>query len=76
MEQQQQPQQPQPVTFVPQQPYPYPAVQPMMMATPQQMPAVQYMAAQPGVQFVPVQQAGMPLPGQMVCQNKFIYNYI
>ena len=38
MEQQQQPQPQQPVTFVPQQPYPYPAVQPMMMATPQQMP--------------------------------------
>ena len=45
--------------LVPQQPYP--AVQPMKMDTPQQMPVVQYMAAQPGVQFVPVQQAGIPV---------------
>ena len=51
--------------LVPQQPYP--AVQPMKMDTPQQMPVVQYKAAQPGVQFVPVQQTGI-LPGQMVCQ--------
>ncbi len=59
----------------PQQPYPavqsipphqpYPAAQPMvMMNTPQQIP-VQYMT-QPGVQFVPIQQQGMPLPLQTV----------
>ncbi len=43
---------------------PYPAAQPMMMDKPQQIP-VQY-TTQPGVQFVPIQQQGMPLPLQTV----------
>ncbi len=69
MDQQQQPippQQPYPVVQpIPHQ-QPYPAAQPMvmMMDKPQQIP-VQYMT-QPGVQFVPIQQQGMPLPLQTV----------
>ena len=57
MEQQEQTQ------LVPLQPYP-PAV---TITAPQQMPIVQCIAAQPGVQFVPdVQQTGIPsLPVQM-----------